>query len=57
MDILKKYELFSNLKKYHFYKNKAYFLGYIVLAYSIKIENEKIRIVKNWPKPKLIKDI
>ena len=32
LDILKKYELYANLKKCCFYKDEIRFLGYVVLA-------------------------
>ena len=32
LDVLRRHGLFANLKKCQFYKNKVYFLSYIVLA-------------------------
>ena len=32
LDILRKYGLYANLKKYRFHKDKVYFLDYIVSA-------------------------
>ena len=52
-----KIQLFAYLKKCQFYKNDICFLSYIVLAQKIKIKDEQIKVIKNWPKPMLIRDI
>lgn len=46
-DILQKNDLFANLKKCRFYKDKVYFLGYIVSAQKVQIEDKRIKAVKN----------
>ena len=40
LNVLQKYKVFANLKKYQFHNNKVYFLTYIILAYRVKIENK-----------------
>ena len=57
LDILEKYKLFANLKKYWFYKDKICFISYIILALRVKIEDKQIKIVENWSEPISIKDI
>ena len=57
LDVLRRYELFANPKKYQFHNDKVCFLGYIVLAQGVKIEDEQIKAVKNWPEPTSVKDI
>lgn len=47
LDILRKHGLYINLKKSWFYKNKIYFLGYIVLAQRVKMKDKKIKAIKN----------
>ena len=54
---MKKPELYANLKKCCFHKDEICFLGYIVSAQGIWIEDERVEAVRNWPEPKLIKDI
>ena len=54
---LRKYLLFANLKKCHFHQDEIRFLGYIVSSKSISMKVEKIKVVKKWPKPKLVQDI
>ena len=57
LDILRKNGLFANLKKCWFHKDKVRFLGYIVLSQGIRIKDERIEVVKNWPEPKSVRDI
>ena len=54
---LKKYGFFANLKKCCFYKDEVQYLSYIVSAQRVKIEDEQIKVVKNWPEPKSMKNI
>ena len=57
LDLLQKNGLFANLKKCWFYQNEVCFLGYVVLAQKIQIEDKRIDVVKNWLKPKSVRDI
>ena len=52
--LIYKYFFFSNIKKYYFYQDRFYFLEYIVLFKNINIKIEKIKVVKDWLKPKSI---
>ena len=40
LDVLQRYRLFANLKKCWFHKDKVCFLGYVMLAQKIRIEDE-----------------
>ena len=40
LDVLRRYRLFANLKKSQFCKDKICFLGYIILAQGVKIEDK-----------------
>ena len=57
LDQLQKYSLFANLKKCCFHQDEVRFLGYVVSFKSISMEAEKIKVVKEWPKPKSVQDI
>ena len=46
---LQKYNLYANLKKYKFYEDEVQFWGFVVLAQDIKIEEKKIKVLKDWP--------
>ena len=52
LDQLRKYSLFTNLKKCWFHQDEVRFLGYVVLSKGISMEAERIEAVKDWPKPK-----
>ncbi len=54
---LRKHGLFTNLKKCWFYQDEVQFLGFVVSANRIKMEEEKIEAVKTWPEPKSVRDI
>ena len=57
LDLLRKNRLFANLKKYQFYHNEICFPRYIMSAQEVQMEDEKIEVIKNWPKPKSLIDI
>ena len=57
LDVLQRHGLFANLKKCRFHKDKVRFLGYVVLAQGVKMEDEQIKTVKNWPEPTSVRDI
>ena len=57
LDQLRKHSLFANLKKCRFHQDEVRFLGYVVLSKGISIEAERIEVVKDWPKPKSVRNI
>ena len=57
LDLLRKNGLFANLKKCRFHKDEVRFLGYVVSSQGIRMEDERIEAVKNWPEPKSVQDI
>ena len=54
---LRKHSLFANFKKCCFYKDRVRFLGYVMSAQGVKMEEKQIEVVKNWPEPKSMRDI
>lgn len=54
---LQKDKVLSNFKKCYFYTNKVRFIGFVVLAQSIQMEDEEIKAIGQYPKLWLIKDI
>lgn len=46
LDQLEKYELLPNLKKYQFHHEVVCFLGFVVLAQRVQIEEKRIKVVK-----------
>lgn len=57
LNLLRKNGLFANLKICWFKKNKVCFLGYVVLAPRMRMEDKWIKMVKNWPEPTSVRNI
>ena len=57
LDQLRKHSLFANLKKCRFHQDEVRFLGYVVLSKGISMEAKRIEVVKDWPKPKSVRNI
>ena len=57
LEELRRNGIIANLKKCCFNKDEVRFLEYVVLVQKVRIEEEKIDVMKNWPKPKSIFDI
>ena len=57
LEQLRKFLLYANLKKCWFHQDKVWFLGYIVSLKSIRIADQWIEAVKQWPKPQSVWDI
>jgi hypothetical protein len=46
LDVLRKERLFANLKKCSFYIDKLVFLGFVVSAHGIQVDEEKVRAIQ-----------
>lgn len=57
LDRLRKHSLFANLKKCSFHTNEVRFLGYIVSADGVRMEESRIESVQNWPEPTSVREI
>ena len=57
LEQLRRHGLFANLKKCRFHQDEVRFLGFVVSAQGISMEEERIEAVKAWPEPKSIRDI
>ena len=55
--VLQANELYINLKKYSFLIDKLLFLGYLVSANGIHVDEDKVRAVREWPTPKTVSDV
>ena len=54
LDQLRKYSFFANLKKCRFHQDEIHFLGFVVSSKGISMEAKRIKVVKEWPEPKLV---
>lgn len=57
LSVLKKERLFANLKKCSFCTNQIVFLGYVVSARGIEVDEEKVKAIKEWPTPKNVSEV
>ncbi len=57
LEQLWKHSLYANLKKCQFHKDEVQFLGFVVLAQGIRIEEEMIEAIRDWPEPQSVRDI
>lgn len=57
LDVLRKERLFANLKKCTFYTNKLVFLGFVVNAQGIQVDEEKVRAIQDWPSPTSVDNV
>jgi len=57
LSVLRSEQLYANLKKCIFYMKKIVFLGYIITAQGIKMDEEKVNAIRNWPTPKSVSKV
>ena len=51
LDVLRTEKLYANLKKCTFCTDKLVFLGFVVSAEGIQVDEEKVRAIREWPSP------
>eukprot|EP01018_Ginkgo_biloba_P014486 Gb_16753 [translate_table: standard] len=51
MDTLRREKLFYNLEKCSFVKTELKYLGFIVSSEGLKVDQEKVKVVLDWPTP------
>ena len=57
LDVLRKENLFSNLKKCTFCTDWLVFLGFIVSTQGILVDEEKARTIQDWPSPTCVSKV
>ena len=55
--MLRKESLYANLKKCDFCMDMIVFLGYVVSAKGIEMDEAKVKAIQEWPTPKSIIDV
>ncbi|KAI4372720.1 hypothetical protein MLD38_010919 [Melastoma candidum] len=50
-------KLYENLKKCEFFQSSVIFIGFVVFAKGIKIDESKIEAIKEWPTPNNFYDV
>ncbi|PKI55422.1 hypothetical protein CRG98_024195 [Punica granatum] len=51
MNVLRKEKLFANMKKCTFCTDKLVFLGFVVSAQGIQVDEENVRAIQKWSSP------
>ncbi|XP_071713605.1 uncharacterized protein [Rutidosis leptorrhynchoides] len=57
LEALKNNQLYVNLKKCSFMTDKLLFLGFVVSADGIHVDDEKIKAILDWPTPQTISEV
>ena len=55
--VLRKENLYANLKKCICYSDHVVFLGFVVSANSVKVDEEKVKAIQEWPTPKTMSEV
>ncbi|KAG7530867.1 Zinc finger CCHC-type [Arabidopsis thaliana x Arabidopsis arenosa] len=55
--VLREEKLFANLKKCTFCTDNLVFLGFVVSADGVKVDEEKVKAIKEWPSPKTVGEV
>ena len=55
--VLRETKLYENLKKCVFMTNSLLFLGYVVSSEGIKVDEEKVKTIREWPTLKNVSDL
>ncbi|GKD74531.1 putative nucleotidyltransferase, ribonuclease H [Tanacetum coccineum] len=50
-------KLYINLKKCNFLTDKLLFLGFIITSHGIRVDEDKVQAIREWPKPQGISEV
>ncbi|WZZ71018.1 hypothetical protein YC2023_082388 [Brassica napus] len=57
LEILRKERLFANFGKCYFGTDKVVFLGFVVGADGLRVDEEKIKAIRDWPRPMTVGEV
>lgn len=57
LETLREEGLYANLKKCTFCTDQLVFLGFVVSSQGLKVDNEKIKAIQEWPTPTTINNV
>nr|XP_027120893.1 uncharacterized protein LOC113737958 [Coffea arabica] len=57
MDVLRREKLYANLKKCNFCTNELVFLGFVISAQGMKVDDQKVKAIQEWPTPRSVGDV
>ena len=55
--VLRVEKLYGNISKCTFCTDRVVFLGFVVTADGIQVDEEKIKAIKDWPTPKNVSQV
>ncbi|XP_048328417.1 uncharacterized protein LOC125422020 [Ziziphus jujuba] len=57
LDVFRKEKLYANLKNYDFCKSELMFLGFVISAAGITVDQEKVKAIREWFMPTSITQV
>jgi hypothetical protein len=57
MKRLQQEKLLINIKKSSFMKTKLIYLGFVISANELRMDPDKVQVIKNWPSPRNIFEV
>src|SRR5690606_17834769 len=57
LEVLRKEHLFANLEKCSFGTDNVVFLGFVVGADGLRVDEEKIKAIRDWPSPTTVGEV
>ena len=57
LDALRSEKLYANLNKCSFCIDRVVFLGFVVSAKGVEVDEEKVKAIKEWPKPTSVTEV
>ena len=57
LDVLRKHQMYVNLKKCRFLQESLVFLCFVISAREVKMDSEKVRAILEWPSPRSITEV
>ncbi|XP_027166443.1 uncharacterized protein LOC113766448 [Coffea eugenioides] len=57
LDVLRREKLYANLKKCSFCTDQLVFLGFVVSKQGIKVDEEKVKVIREWPTPSMVGEV
>jgi hypothetical protein len=57
LNVLRGEKLYANFKKYTFCMEKIVFLGYVVIAQGIEMDEKKVKAIWDWLVPKSVDEV
>ncbi|KAA3484963.1 Retrovirus-related Pol polyprotein from transposon 17.6 [Gossypium australe] len=57
LEVLRKETLYADLKKCTFCTNKVFFLGFVVSSEELEVDQDKVKAIREWPRPTSISQV